>query len=71
MLLDYNFNIETIIASDSFSKVNEPILNLELILRCGDSKIKRVNIEMNLDESFEFVDRLKLIEKELLTASSV
>ena len=46
-------------------------LNLELILRCGDSKIKRVNIEMNLDESFEFVDRLKLIEKELLTASSV
>ena len=71
MLLDYNFNIETIIASDSFSKVNEPILNLELILRCGDSKIKRVNIEMNLDESFEFVDRLKLIEKELLTAISV
>ena len=31
-LLDYNFNVETVISSDSFYKVNEQLLNLELVL---------------------------------------
>ena len=31
-LLDYNYNIETVIASDSFSKLNEQLLVLELLL---------------------------------------
>ncbi len=34
MLVDYNFNIETVISSDSFSKVNEQLLNLEMVLKC-------------------------------------
>ena len=33
VLLDYNYSIETVLASDSFNKVNEVLLNLELILR--------------------------------------
>ena len=32
VLLDYNFNVETVISSDSYLKVHEQILNLELIL---------------------------------------
>ena len=32
VLLDYNYNIETVIASDSLMKVNEQMLVLELIL---------------------------------------
>ena len=31
-LLDYNYNIETQIASDSYSKLNEQLLVLELFL---------------------------------------
>jgi hypothetical protein len=31
-LIDYNFNIETVMSSDSYLKVNEPILVLELFL---------------------------------------
>ena len=70
-MLDYNFNIETIIASDSCIKVNEQILNLELLLRCGDSEVRRVNIEMNLEETTEFVNNLKQIQTELVSASSL
>jgi hypothetical protein len=54
------------LASDSFSKVNEQILNLELILKCGAEHIKRVTIELNIDETADFVGKLKQIEKELL-----
>ena len=32
ILLDYNFNVETVISSDSYLKVHEQILNLELVL---------------------------------------
>ena len=70
-MLDYNFNIETIIASDSCIKVNEQILNLELLLRYGDSEVRRVNIEMNLEETTEFVNNLKQIQTELVSASSL
>ena len=70
-MLDYNFNIETIIASDSCIKFNEQILNLELLLRCGDSEVRRVNIEMNLEETTEFVNNLKQIQTELVSASSL
>jgi hypothetical protein len=31
-LLDYNYNIETVMSSDSFLKINEPLLVLELFL---------------------------------------
>jgi hypothetical protein len=31
-LLDYNYNIETVVSSDSFSKLNEQLLVLELFL---------------------------------------
>lgn len=32
-LLDYNFNIETTLSSDTFSKVNESFIVLELFLK--------------------------------------
>jgi hypothetical protein len=32
ILLDYNFNVETVVSSDSYLKVHEQILNLELVL---------------------------------------
>ena len=52
------------LASDCFSKVNEPMLVLELFLRCNEGKnIERVVIEMNKQEAKEFVGKLKEIEK--------
>ena len=35
----------------------------------GESMIKRVVIEMNIDEARAFVNKLKAIEKEIITAS--
>ena len=60
VLLDYNYNIETVLASDSFSKVNECILTLELILKHqengeGEEKLRRVVLELNKDETVNFV----------------
>lgn len=69
MLLDYNFNIETVLASDSFSKVNEQLLVLELILRQGDESLRRVNLEFSKQEAVDFVARLKSVEKEVVAAS--
>ena len=31
-LLDYNYNLETVVSSDSYSKLNEQLLVLELML---------------------------------------
>ena len=31
-LLDYNYNVESVVSSDSFSKLNEQLLVLELFL---------------------------------------
>lgn len=62
-LLDYNYNIETVMSSDSFFKINEPLMVLELFLSAEDSAIKRVVIELNIDEARAFVDQLKVIEK--------
>jgi hypothetical protein len=67
VLLDYNFNIETVLASDSFSKVNDQLLTLELILKYEDESLRRVNIEMNLEETASFVNQLKAIEKEVVS----
>ena len=73
-LLDYNYNIETIISSDTFSKVNEQLLVLELFLsqngpslgengNFGDKQIRRVVVELNLEEARTFVGKLRDIEK--------
>ena len=73
-LLDYNYNVETTIASDTFSKVNEQLLVLELFLAqngpssgeggsFSDKNIRRVIIELNLDEARTFVGKLREIEK--------
>ena len=73
-LLDYNYNIETIISSDTYSKVNEQLLVLELFLaqngpslgengNFGDKQIRRVVVELNLEEARTFVGKLKDIEK--------
>ncbi len=49
------------------SKVNEPMLVLELFLRGSDGKdLERVIIEMNKVEAKAFVAKLKEIEKEVL-----
>lgn len=69
VLLDYNYNIETVLASDSFGKVNEPLLTLELILKQGDNSLRRVYLEFNVEEARDFVERLRSIEKEVLQAS--
>jgi len=52
------------VASESFSKVNEPLLILELFLRGEDGKrLERVVIEMNQQEAKAFVAKLKEIER--------
>lgn len=68
VLLDYNFNIETIVSSDSYAKVNEQLLNLELVLQCEDH-LRRVTIEMNLVEASEFLSKMEAIESEMVAAS--
>lgn len=72
-LLDYNYNIETVISSDSFSRQNEQLLVLELMLAQNDAsegqQIRRVTIEMNVEETRAFVSKLKDIEREVLMAS--
>ena len=68
MLLDYNFNIETIISSDSFYRVNEQLLILELLLQ-NEDKLRRVTIEMNPAEAERFLQNIEAIEGELLVAS--
>ncbi|CDW83623.1 UNKNOWN [Stylonychia lemnae] len=63
-LVDYNYNIEICMASESFSKVNEAYLVLELMLRGQDGKgLERVVIELNNQEAKAFVGKLREIEK--------
>lgn len=73
-LLDYNFNVETVLCSDTFSKVNEPLLVLELVLASNEDKkgrqLRRVVVEMNAEEARVFVARLSAIEKEVVAASN-
>eukprot|EP00347_Sterkiella_histriomuscorum_P024249 403331790 len=69
-LVDYNYNIEICMASESYSKVNEPMLILELFLRGQDGKqLERVVLEMNAQEAKAFVGKLREIERELIGAS--
>jgi hypothetical protein len=56
-----------IIASDTFSKVNEPILVLELFLKGSDGKkLERVVLEMRKEEAKAFVAKLREIERVLI-----
>ena len=72
-LLDYNYNIETVISSDNYSKLNEQLLVLELLLaqNCSENgeTVRRVVIEMNVEEARAFVAKLRDVERELLMAS--
>lgn len=75
-LLDYNYNVETVISSDTYSKLNEHLLVLELLLaqnNCAESgggeSVRRVVIEMNVEEARAFVAKLRDVERELLMAS--
>ena len=67
-LVDYNYNVELCLSSDTMMKVNEPMLVLELFLRgCDGKNLERVIIEMNKVEAKAFVSRLKEIEREIVT----
>ena len=44
------------LSSDSFLKVNEPLIVLELFLSAENNGIKRVVVELNIDEARAFVD---------------
>lgn len=76
-LMDYNYNIETVISSDSFSKQNEQLLVLELFLAQnsnseeagGQQLVRRVVVEMDVEEARAFVAKLRDIEREVLQAS--
>ena len=70
-LVDYNYNIELCLSSDTMMKVNEPMLVLELFLRgCDGKQLERVIIEMNRVEAKAFVSRLKEVEKEIISNTS-
>ena len=72
-LLDYNYNVETVLSSNSFSKQSEQLLVLELFLAQNDANegqvVRRVVIEMNVDEARAFVAKLKDVEREVIQAS--
>ena len=62
------------VASDSYSKLNEQLLVLELMLAqndelSGDQLFRRVVIEMNVEEARAFVGKLRDVEREVLMAS--
>ena len=66
-LVDYNYNVELCLSSDSMQRVNESILVLEMFLRGSDGKeVERVILEMNASEAKAFVSKIKEIEKEVL-----
>ena len=69
-LVDYNYNIELCLASGELSKVMEPLLVLELLLRDGGrgEKARRVVLELSHKEAQTFVQQLAAIEKELVQA---
>lgn len=50
-------------SSDSFLKVNEPLMVLELLVSADNGGHRRIVLEMNIDEARAFVDQLKAIEK--------
>lgn len=54
-LLDFNYNIESVLSSDSFMKVNESLMVLELYLSADNDAVKRVVVELNIDEARAFV----------------
>ena len=60
-------------ASNNFSKLNEQLLVLELFLaQNSDTEgevVRRVIVEMNVDEARAFVAKLRDIEREVLMAS--
>ena len=60
--------METVVASDSYLKVHEQILNLELVLQCDD-QLKRVTLELNMQEATDFLTKLQTIESEIVSAS--
>lgn len=63
-LVDYNYNVELCLSSDTMMRVNEPLLVLELFLRGSDGKeLEKVVIEMNKVEAKAFVSKIKEIEK--------
>ena len=63
-LIDYNYNVELCLSSDTLMRVNESMLVLELFLRGTDGKdLERIIIEMNKVEAIAFVTKLKEIEK--------
>ena len=72
-LLDYNYNVETVLSSDSYSKQNEQLLVLELLLAQNDAVegqlLRRVIVEMNVEEARAFVAKLRDVEREVLMAS--
>ena len=68
MLLDWNFNVETVVSSDSLLKVNEQLLVLELVIQCTD-ELRRVTIELNMQEMHDFLSKMATIENELMQAS--
>lgn len=73
-LLDYNYNIEQVLWSDSCKQVCESMLVLELFIKTGEGQgghdqIKRVVVDCTLEETREFVGRLVSIEKEVVAAS--
>lgn len=70
-LVDYNYNVELCLSSDTMMKVNEPMLVLELFLRgCDGKELERVIIEMNKVEAKAFVGKLREIEREIISNSS-
>lgn len=57
------------LSSDSFLKINEPLMILELYLSAENDAVNRVVVELNIDEARAFVQQLKAIEKVRLIAS--
>ena len=77
-LIDYNYSIEMVMSSDSSNKIGEPLLMLELTLKLNQDgqgrdysgrTMQRVILELNMDETRDFMDKLKQISNEVVGLS--
>jgi len=62
-LLDLNYSVKVIMASDTSSVVKIPVVNIELFIKDVNGMIERVVLEANKEELKALIDQLSHIEK--------
>ncbi|KAG8230406.1 hypothetical protein J437_LFUL010207, partial [Ladona fulva] len=65
VLMDYDWKLKWIVGSSSFSDIQEPLLNLDLHMRCGNEK-KTLNLELDKSELKLMIEALEKAQQTML-----